>query len=151
MARKWLSAHDNRARDWHAALDGVTKPIDEPFENEFGKIMRPGDPAAHGANVYHCRCTIAAVVKGFGNRRINFGGESKEHNKAENAKKTYNKKPRSDRIKQKENKRGKYIMDKEAILIDTDTLKDNADFEHLLGYINTATGKQKKGVRGSAK
>lgn len=65
MERKWLSAHDSRARDWHAALDGVTKPIDEPFENEFGEIIYPGDPAAHGANVYHCRCSIAAVVKGF--------------------------------------------------------------------------------------
>lgn len=65
MVKKWISVHDNRTRDWHRDLDGVEKPIDEPFENDFGEIMYPGDPSAHGANVYNCRCTIAAVVKGF--------------------------------------------------------------------------------------
>lgn len=65
LAKKWISTHDSRTRDWHRDLDGEEKPIDEPFENEFGKIMYPGDPSAHGANVYNCRCTIAAVVKGF--------------------------------------------------------------------------------------
>lgn len=65
MVKKWISAHDNGTRDWHRDLDGVEKPIDEPFENEFGEIMYPGDPSAHGANVYNCRCTIVAVVKGF--------------------------------------------------------------------------------------
>ena len=35
------------------------------FENAIGKIMYPGDPSADGANVYNCRCTIAAKVIGF--------------------------------------------------------------------------------------
>ena len=38
---------------------------DKPFSNDIGLIMFPGDPGAHPANVYNCRCTMAAVVKGF--------------------------------------------------------------------------------------
>lgn len=97
LEREWIATKDRRTRDWHGELDGVEKPIDEPFENAFGEIMYPGDPSAHGANVYNCRCTIAAVVKGFGDKRIDFGGESnyqtwsewkEEQNKTGNAKKS---------------------------------------------------------------
>lgn len=66
LERKWIAAHDARTRHWHADLDGKTAKTDEPFENAYGKIMYPGDRTAHPANVYNCRCTIAAVVKGFG-------------------------------------------------------------------------------------
>lgn len=72
MVKKWISAHDSRTRDWHRDLDGVEKPIDEPFENEFGEIMYPGDPSAHGANVYNCRCTIVAVVKGSAGESLEY-------------------------------------------------------------------------------
>lgn len=65
LERKWIAAHDARIRHWHADLDGKTVKTDEPFENAYGKIMYPGDRTAHPANVYNCRCTIAAVVKGF--------------------------------------------------------------------------------------
>lgn len=65
LERKWIAAHDARIRHWHADLDGKTAKTDEPFENAYGKIMYPGDRTAHPANVYNCRCTIAAVVKGF--------------------------------------------------------------------------------------
>lgn len=40
--------------------------MDKPFESELGDIMYPGDPSADPANVYNCRCTIAARVIGFG-------------------------------------------------------------------------------------
>ena len=39
--------------------------LNKPFENSLGKIMFPGDPSADGANVWNCRCSMAAVVKGF--------------------------------------------------------------------------------------
>jgi hypothetical protein len=48
--------------------------VDEPFETPLqiganlfitDRIMYPGDPEAHPANVYNCRCTIAAKVMGF--------------------------------------------------------------------------------------
>ena len=33
--------------------------------------MYPGDPEAHPSNVYNCRCTIAARVIGFENKKAN--------------------------------------------------------------------------------
>lgn len=65
MKRKWVAAHDERTRAWHSDLDGVEVDIDEPWENDYGKVMYPGDPTADPANVYNCRCSIRAVVKGF--------------------------------------------------------------------------------------
>ena len=65
LEREWIATSDGRTRDWHRDLNGVTAAVDEPFENAVGKIMYPGDPSADGANVWNCRCTIAAVVKGF--------------------------------------------------------------------------------------
>ena len=65
LEKEWLAAIDNRTRDWHKDLNGVTKPIDEPFHNDFGDIMFPGDPSAHPANIYNCRCSMISVVKGF--------------------------------------------------------------------------------------
>ena len=63
--KTWIATLDKRTRHWHRELDGVTLPIDEPFENEMGKIMYPGDPDADGANVYNCRCTLISSIKGF--------------------------------------------------------------------------------------
>ena len=65
LEKEWIATSDSRTRDWHNELDGVTKPIDKPFENAIGKIMFPGDPSADGANVYNCRCTLVSKVKGF--------------------------------------------------------------------------------------
>ena len=65
LEREWIATSDGRTRDWHRELDGVTAAVDEPFENAIGKIMYPGDPSANGANVWNCRCTIAAKILGF--------------------------------------------------------------------------------------
>ena len=65
LEREWIATSDGRTRDWHRELDGVTVGVDEPFENAIGRIMYPGDPSADGANVWNCRCTIAAKVLGF--------------------------------------------------------------------------------------
>lgn len=65
VKKQWLATVDGRTRHWHRQLDGVAVDNDEPFENEFGKIMFPGDPEADGANVYNCRCTLLAAIKGF--------------------------------------------------------------------------------------
>lgn len=63
--KQWLATLDGRTRHWHAFLDGVTVDNDEPFENEFGEIMYPGDPSADPANIFNCRCTLIASIKGF--------------------------------------------------------------------------------------
>lgn len=65
MEREWIAAHDDRTRAWHLDLDGVRVGVDEPWKNDYGKIMYPGDPTADPANVYNCRCAIRAHVKGF--------------------------------------------------------------------------------------
>lgn len=63
--KQWLASLDTRTRHWHAALDGVTVPNNEPFTNEYGDIMYPGDPSADPANIFNCRCTLIASIKGF--------------------------------------------------------------------------------------
>ncbi len=65
LKKEWLATSDGRTRHWHADLDGQKRKQDKPFENDYGKIMYPGDPSAHPANVYNCRCTLIAVVEGF--------------------------------------------------------------------------------------
>lgn len=65
LHKEWIATNDGRTRHWHAELDGKTVPQDKPFSNSVGLIMFPGDPGAHPANVYNCRCSMAAVVKGF--------------------------------------------------------------------------------------
>ena len=65
MKREWLATNDNRTRHWHAELNGVETGVDEPWNNEFGDIMFPGDPSADPANTYNCRCSMSAKVVGF--------------------------------------------------------------------------------------
>jgi hypothetical protein len=68
LQKEWISSDQpGRTRDWHmpGAFEKLIVDQDKPFENEMGKIMFPGDPSAHPSNVYNCRCTMAAVVKGF--------------------------------------------------------------------------------------
>lgn len=43
------------------------------------------------------------------------------------------------------------VWEKEVVLMEVDSFKANSEFKELLGYINTATNKQKKGVMGSVK
>ena len=74
IEKEWIATKDERTRDAHAELDRVSVPIDEPFENEIGEIMYPGDPNADPANTYNCRCSIAQVVKGFVKKRRDDDG-----------------------------------------------------------------------------
>lgn len=64
----WIATTDNRTRDAHLELDGEEAFVDEPFYNEFGRIMFPGDPDADPSNVYNCRCSLGYKVIGFWNR-----------------------------------------------------------------------------------
>ena len=65
MKREWIATNDSRTRHWHAELDGVEVDIHEPWVNDFGEIMFPGDPSADPANTYNCRCSMSAKVIGF--------------------------------------------------------------------------------------
>ena len=65
--KKWVATLDSRTRDAHADLDGETAEVDEPFKNDIGEIMYPGDPNADPANVYNCRCALDYEVVGYEN------------------------------------------------------------------------------------
>ena len=61
VKKKWLAITDSRTRDAHIDLNGQIQEVDDPFDSDFGDIMFPGDPTAHPANVYNCRCTLVYV------------------------------------------------------------------------------------------
>lgn len=65
LAKEWISTNDNRTRHSHAVLDGAIIDQDKKFDNG---LMYPGDPNGRPEEVYNCRCTVAAIVKGF--RRV---------------------------------------------------------------------------------
>lgn len=60
--KQWLATHDNRTRHSHRQIDYEIKPIDEPFSNG---CEYPGDILGDAAEVYNCRCSMAAVVEGW--------------------------------------------------------------------------------------
>lgn len=59
--KQWIATLDSRTRHAHRQLDGEVVGIDDYFENEFGKIMYPGDMDASPANIWNCRCTMVEV------------------------------------------------------------------------------------------
>ena len=63
VQKKWIAAHDSRTRKAHRdpALAEQVIDIDQPFKTKLGEILFPGDPAAHPANVYNCRCALGYV------------------------------------------------------------------------------------------
>lgn len=65
LKKVWLATNSDRTRAWHSDLNGIELDLDEPFENDYGKIMFPGDPSAHPGNVYNCRCTLTTKIIGF--------------------------------------------------------------------------------------
>lgn len=60
--KQWLATNDDRTRESHIELDGVSVPIDEEFPNG---LQYPGDPKGEPAEVYNCRCTMTRKLIGF--------------------------------------------------------------------------------------
>lgn len=58
LEKEWLATLDSRTRDTHGRLDGQHIPVDDVFKVENYEIRYPGDPTAHPAMVYNCRCTL---------------------------------------------------------------------------------------------
>lgn len=54
----WLTALDERTREWHAEANGQKKRIDEPFEVMGEFLDEPGDPKGSPENIINCRCTV---------------------------------------------------------------------------------------------
>ena len=60
---EWLAIVDDRTRDSHADMDGVTRGLDESFDLNGTACEGPGDPALGAEDVCNCRCTTAAVFE----------------------------------------------------------------------------------------
>lgn len=61
----WDTAGDDRVRDSHVAMDGVSVAVDEPFVLPDGsRLMFPGDASmgAPGAETIDCRCVMQTKV-----------------------------------------------------------------------------------------
>lgn len=76
MAKEWVSTLDSRTRHSHRRLDGEVVDYDEKFSNG---CRYPGDPRGKPAEVYNCRCTMVANVKGVDmGRRITYAEWERE-------------------------------------------------------------------------
>ena len=62
LQKEWIATNDSRTRHSHAVLDGATVDQDKKFGNG---LLYPGDPNGRPEEVWNCRCTVAAVVRGF--------------------------------------------------------------------------------------
>lgn len=72
LEKYWLCVHGERTREAHAAAGNdysksKSIPQSQPFIVGGEKLMFPSDSSmgASGWNLYNCRCSVAAVVKGF--------------------------------------------------------------------------------------
>lgn len=57
-ARKWLATPDSRTRPAHAAAEGQTRPLGEPFTVGEAELMFPGDPSGPPDQIINCRCVL---------------------------------------------------------------------------------------------
>ena len=57
--KTWHAILDKRTRDWHAEVNGQTKPITEPFDvaGEYMQFPRDESLGASGGNIVNCRCS----------------------------------------------------------------------------------------------
>lgn len=64
LEKQWIATLDHRTRHDHAAADGQTVEEDKPFLVGGYELMYPGDPSGPGHEIYNCRCTMIAKVRG---------------------------------------------------------------------------------------
>lgn len=79
VEKVWISVKDNRTRDSHEKMDGVTVDGDADFHVPIIKkrvqvgvdlMSGPGDPEATPGNIINCRCTRALIPKRDKNNRL---------------------------------------------------------------------------------
>lgn len=56
--KTWVTERDNRVRDTHKAVDGVTIPINEYFVVGDGVMLAPHDEYNNPAECANCRCSL---------------------------------------------------------------------------------------------
>ena len=75
MQKEWIATNDSRTRHSHAMLDGAIVDQDKKFDNG---LMFPGDTSGRPEEVWNCRCTVAAVVKGFKKAQVQKAVDEKK-------------------------------------------------------------------------
>ena len=65
LKQEWMATRDTRTRDSHRKLDGERVAVGESWRAERGELRFPGDPQAHPAETWNCRCRVRAVVDGI--------------------------------------------------------------------------------------
>lgn len=86
LTKFWMATLDNRTRDSHAMLDGVSVPLNETFDNG---LERPRDPKGEPAEICNCRCTMTYGVgqskgKSRSSRSGNVSGSYKKSSSFKN-------------------------------------------------------------------
>ena len=90
IEQEWLATLDGRTRHSHRQMDGERIPVakDKWHPAKFSNGCRyPGDPQAPAWEIYNCRCTLVAAIKGIDQsdapRNSKLGGMSYGEWKAE--------------------------------------------------------------------
>lgn len=65
VKKEWMATLDGHTRTEHRRLDGQKVNIYHPFQIDGYSIMYPGDPKAHPAMVYNCRCTLVGDLEDY--------------------------------------------------------------------------------------
>ena len=60
--QQWMATLDGRTRHSHRVLDGEIVDVGKEFSNG---CRFPGDPSGPAGEIYNCRCTLIAALKGF--------------------------------------------------------------------------------------
>lgn len=64
LVQTWVTAHDDRVRDSHDAMDGQEQDWGDPFTSGLGnQLMYPGDPSAPAEDTINCRCVVTTRVR----------------------------------------------------------------------------------------
>lgn len=59
MKKTWVSTMDDRVRDRHARMNGVSVGLENDFIVGGEPMNTPGDPRASAGNTVNCRCTVS--------------------------------------------------------------------------------------------
>jgi HK97 family phage portal protein len=60
--QEWIATRDGVTREDHAAADGQTVPMGEPFDVGGEMLDYPGDENGDPANTINCRCTVGFLT-----------------------------------------------------------------------------------------
>lgn len=61
--KRWLTSGNSNVRAAHAAANGQTVPVDQPYVVDGEQLRHPGDPNGSPGNVINCHCVSVPTAK----------------------------------------------------------------------------------------